>query len=410
MINVAMLRESFHLLRRRAASGVDGQSVADYESDLEMNLAGLLERLKSKSYRAKLVRGRYIPKADGKLRPLGIPAVEDKIVQMSARRILESIYEADFTETSWGYRRGKGAREAGGVLREALLSKKVNWVVEADIKSFFTQMDHRKLLKMLPNRIDDEAFVRLIGKWLSAGVLEEDGRIVHPETGIPQGGIVSPVLANVYLHHVLDMRIESDVKSKAHADVVYLRYADDFVCGFYSKKDADRFLLWLRKQLACYGLELAEEKSAVVKFTRFDVKGSGRLGFLGFVFFWSETRKGKKTVRMATHPKRLNAALQAMKQWVRRSRNLPLSKIVPLLRSKLVGHYNYYGVLGNARSLGRYRHGCQRLLYKWLNRRSQKRSYDWDGFCRMWTTMGLPEPKLNVKPCQPILEPLQVYY
>jgi len=271
MINMVMLRESFHLLRRRAASGVDGQSVADYESDLEVNLAGLLERLKSKSYRAKLVRRRYIPKADGKLRPLGIPAVEDKIVQMSARRILESIYEADFMDTSWGYRKGKGAREASGVLREALLSKKVNWVVEADIKGFFTQMDHRKLLKMLRNRIDDEAFVRLIGKWLSA-------------------------------------------------------------------------------------------------------------------------------------------ALQAMKHWVRKSRNLPLSKITPILRSKLVGHYNYYGVVGNAKSLGRYRHWCQRLLYKWLNRRSQKRSYDWDGFCQMWNTMGMPEPKLNVKPYQLILEPLKVYY
>ena len=201
---------------------MDGQSVADYENDLESNLADLLNRLKRKGYRAKLVRRKYIPKGAGKFRPLGIPAVEDKIVQMAARRILEAIYEADFLDTSRGYRSGKGARHASQMLRESLATKKVNWVVEADIKGFFNNLDHEKLLNMLRKRIDDEAFVRLIGKWLSAGVLEEDGHVVHPATGTPQGGIVSPVLANVYLHYALDTRIESDVKSKAHPDVVYL--------------------------------------------------------------------------------------------------------------------------------------------------------------------------------------------
>ena len=227
-----MLRESFHLLLRRdAACGVDKVSVADFEKDLEANLADLLDRLKAKCYRAKRVRRKYIPKSGGKLRPLGIPAVEDKIVQMAARRILESIYEADFLDTSRGYRSGKGARHASQMLREELATKKVNWVVEADIKGFFNNLNHQKLLDMLRKRIDDEAFVRLVGKWLHVGVLEEAGEIVHPLTGTPQGGIVSPVLANIYLHHVLDRRVENDVKLKTRPDVVYMRYADDCAPG-----------------------------------------------------------------------------------------------------------------------------------------------------------------------------------
>ncbi len=398
MINLPLLRESFHLLRRDAASGVDGQSVADYESDLEANLADLLERLKGKRYRAKLVRRKYIPKSGGKLRPLGIPALEDKIVQMAARRILEAIYEADFLESSRGYRSGKGARHASQMLREELATKKVNWVVEADIKGFFNNLDHSKLLDMLRKRIDDEAFVRLIGKWLSAGVLEEDGAIVHPATGTPQGGIVSPVLANVYLHHVLDTRIEADVKLKARPDVVYLRYADDFVCGFYSEPDAKRFLSWLRRQLAAYGLELAEEKSGIVKFTRFDVKGSGRFTFLGFDFYWSETRNGKRTVKRQTNRKKMNASLQSMKQWIRTNRNRTLKELGPTLRRKLLGHYNYYGVIGNSKSLGKFQYWTQHIVFKWLNRRSQRRSYNWTGFNQMWQTLGMPTPQVVEKP------------
>lgn len=398
MIDETLLRESFHLLRRDAASGVDGQGVADYESNLEGNLSDLLNRLKSKRYRAKLVRRKYIPKGDGKFRPLGIPAVEDKIVQMAARRILEAIYEADFLETSRGYRSGKGARHASQMLRESLATKKVNWVVEADIKGFFNNLDHEKLLKMLRKRIDDEAFVRLIGKWLSAGVLEEDGQIVHPATGTPQGGIVSPVLANIYLHHALDTRIEADVKSKAKPDVVYLRYADDFVCGFHRESDARRFLQWLKEQLASYGLELAEEKSGIVKFTPFDVKASGRFTFLGFDFYWSVTRNGKRTVKRQTNRKKMNNSLEAMKQWIRTNRSLTLKQLAPTLRRKLLGHYNYYGVIGNSNSLGRFQHWSQQIIFKWLNRRSQRRSYNWIGFSQMWKTLGMPAPHVVEKP------------
>ena len=398
LIDEALLRESFQLLRRDAASGVDGLSVADYESDLEANLVSLLDRLKSKSYRAKLVRRKYIPKGVGKFRPLGIPAVEDKIVQMAARRILEAIYEADFLETSRGYRSGKGARHASQMLRESLATKKVNWVVEADIKGFFNNLDHGKLLNMLRKRIDDEAFVRLIGKWLSAGVLEEDGQIVHPATGTPQGGIVSPVLANIYLHYALDTRIESDVKRKAYPDVVYLRYADDFVCGFHRESDARRLLQWLKEQLASYGLELAEEKSGIVKFTRFNVKASGRFTFLGFDFYWSATRTGKQTVKRQTNRKKMSGSLQAMKEWIRTNRNLTLKELAPTLRRKLLGHYNYYGVIGNSESLGKLQHWSQHIVFKWLNRRSQRRSYNWTGFSQMWRTLGMPAPQVVEKP------------
>ena len=398
MVDLPLLRDSFYRLRRDAACGVDKQSVADFEENLEGNLVDLLGRLISKRYRAKLVRRKNIPKGGGKFRPLGIPAVEDKIVQMAARRILEAIYEADFLETSRGYRSGKGAREAGQMLREELVMKKVNWVVEADIKGFFNNLDHQKLLDMLRRRIDDEAFVRLIGKWLSAGVLEEDGTVVHPDSGTPQGGIVSPVLANVYLHHVLDTRIEVDVKTKAQSDVVYMRYADDFVCGFYREADAKRFLEWLKQQLGVYGLELAAEKSGIVKFTRFDIKGSGRFTFLGFDFYWCATRNGKRTVKRQTNRKKMNASLEAMKQWIQKNRSRTLKELAPILRGKLQGHYNYYGVIGNYESLGKYQHWCRHIVYKWLNRRSQRRSYNWTGFSQMWNTLGMPKPHIVEKP------------
>ncbi len=394
MINLPMLRDSLQMLRRDAACGVDKVSVADFEKDLEVNLVDLLDRLKAKRYRAKLVRRKYIPKSGGKLRPLGIPAVEDKIVQMAARRILESIYEADFLDTSRGYRSGKGARHASQMLREELATKKVNWVVEADIKGFFNNLDHQKLLDMLRKRIDDEAFVRLVGKWLHVGVLEEDGEVVHPATGTPQGGIVSPVLANVYLHHVLDTRVEYDVKPKARPDVVYMRYADDFVCGFHQESDAKRFLNWLRKQLRAYGLELAEEKSGIVKFTPFDVEGSGKFTFLGFDFYWARTRNGKRTVKRRTNAKKMNESLRGMKEWIRTNRSSTQKKLGETLRRKLQGHYNYYGVRGNAKSLWIYQHLCQRLVFKWLNRRSQRRSYNWHGFSEMWKSWGMPAPRM----------------
>ena len=399
MIDAAMLRESFHLLRRAAAAGgADGQSVADCGSDPEVNLADLLNRLKRKGYRAKSVRRKYIPEGAGKFRPLGIPAVEDRIVQMAARRIPEAIYEADFLDTGRGYRSGKGSRHASQMLRESLATRKVNRVVEADIKGFFNNLEHEKLLNMLRKRIKDEAFVRLIGKWLSAGVLEEDGQVLHPTAGTPQGGIVSPVPANVYLHYVLDTRIEADVKSKAYSDVVYLRYADDFVCGFHRENDARRFPEWLREQLASYGLELAEEKSGVVKFTRFNLKGSGRFTFLGFDFFWSTTRNGKQTVKRQTNRKKMSVSLQAMKQWIRTNRSRTLKQPAPTLRRKLLGHYNCYGVIGNSGSPGKFQYWSQHIVFKWLNRRSQRRSYNRVGFSQMRETLGMPGPHVVEKP------------
>jgi len=401
MIHLPMLRESFHMLRRNAAWGVDKVSVADYEKDLEANLADLLDRLKAKRYRAKLVRRKYIPKSGGKFRPLGIPAVEDKIVQMAGRRILESIYEADFLDTSRGYRSGKGARHASQMLREELAAKKVNWVVEADIKGFFNNLDHQKLLGMLRKRIDDEAFVRLVGKWLHVGVLEEDGEVVHPVTGTPQGGIVSPVLANVYLHHVLDTRVEDDVKLKVRPDVVYMRYADDFVCGFNVEKDALRFLQWLKVQLKVYGLELAEEKSGVVKFSRFDVEGSGKFTFLGFDFYWARTRKGGRTVKRRTNAKKMNESLRKMKKWIRDNRSSTLKKLCESLKRKLQGHNNYYGVIGNAKSVSKYHYHCQQTVFKWLNRRSQRQSYNWHGFNEMWKSCAMPPPRIVEGPYEP---------
>jgi group II intron reverse transcriptase/maturase len=276
------LRWCFYQLRRPAATGVDRVSFAQYEAHLDENLAALVGRLKGKRYRAKLGRRKWIPKAGGKLRPLGIPALEDKLLQVAVARILESIHDGDFLDVSWGYRRERGARTASRVLAGRLAASRCGWVVEADIRGFFDRLDHDWMIKMLEQRIDDAAFLRLIRKWMKAGVLEEDGKVLHPVTGTPQGGIVSPVLANIYLHYALDLWFMRRVKPNCRGHALLMRYADDFVCAFEHKDEAEAFFAELRCRLAKFRLELAEEKSGLVRFCRFDMKHNGGFGFLGF--------------------------------------------------------------------------------------------------------------------------------
>ena len=276
-IDLRMLYDSFMLLKPSAAAGVDGVDWHEYAKDLDANLQDLLERLKTHRYRAKKIRRKYIPKASGKLRPLGIPTLEDKIVQMSARRLLEAIYEPDFSDNSMGYRPGRGAREASQKLRNELFFGRVHWIVEADIKGFFDYMDHDWLIRMLEKRIADSHFIRLIRKWLRAGILEEDGSVLNPTTGTPQGGIVSPVLANIYLHYALDLWVERVVKKRCKGQVVYQRYADDFVVGFEFGYEAKSFFAELPDRLNKFCLEIAPDKSGIVRFSRCDLRGSKRL-------------------------------------------------------------------------------------------------------------------------------------
>jgi group II intron reverse transcriptase/maturase len=299
LLDLQALYESFGSLKRNAAPGVDGVSYTDYEANLDENLQRLLDRLKAKRYRAPHVKRSYIPKGDGKLRPLGLPTLEDKIVQHAASRILEHIYEADFSDRSLGYRRGKpGAREISQQLSQELKYGTYRWIVEADIRSFFDEVDHDWLTKMLEQRIDDRAFIGLVRKWLKAGVLDpQANQIEDPETGTPQGGIISPMLANIYLHYVLDLWIEKRVKKESKGEVIFMRYADDLIVGFEKQSDAERYLEQLPKRLEKFNLRLAEEKSSLVKFNRWEPQDSGKFTFLGYDFYWAQRWPAKRSHR-----------------------------------------------------------------------------------------------------------------
>ncbi len=397
-IDLQMLYESFRELKRGAAPGVDGVTASDYEKDLDGNLRGLLARLVDKTYRARHVRRRLIPKGGGKFRPLGIPALEDKIVQQSAKKLLEAIFEADFVDESKGYRPNRGPRDASQELQGALFYGRTHWVVEADIKGFFDNVDHGWLERMLERRVDDKAFIRLIRKWLKAGVLEEGGDVIHPATGTPQGGIISPILANIYLHFVLDLWIKREVARGSRGNAMFMRYADDFVVGFEYGPDAERFYQELPKRLAKFGLSMAMEKSGIVRFSRFDMENTGCFTFLGFEFYWANTRFGKKAVKRRTSKSKFRASLAGLKDWMRANRSRPLKELAASLRRKYSGYFNYYGVIGNSRMLGRYWYESRRIILNSLNRRSQRLSYNWTGFDQMWKTLAIPGPRIVENP------------
>jgi len=368
MLNENNLRECFHKLRRGAAAGVDGVSFEQYEADLESNLRDLVGRLKGKRYRAKLVRRKNIPKGGGKLRPLGIPALEDKLLQMAAAGILGSIYETDFLDVSWGYRPGRGPRQASRKLAASLAMGNYHWIVEADIRGFFDRIDHEWMARMLEERVDDSAFLRLIVKWLKAGVLEEDGKVINPVTGTPQGGIISPVLANIYLHYALDLWFERPVRRRVRGQAMLMRFADDFVCAFENRGEAEAFM-------GC----------------RHEDNGGFR--FLGFLYHWTLSRKGTPKVQRMTDPGKLRASVAAFGEWIRSGRHRRIHRIMGQLKRKINGYWNYYGVPGNGKSLGKFWRHVRRLLHKWLNRRSHKRSYTWKGLTACLHDFAVPGPR-----------------
>jgi RNA-directed DNA polymerase len=398
MLTVANLRWCYCQLNKKAAAGVDHVTFKEYERDLEANLTDLVERLKRKQYRAKLVRRKYIRKRNGKRRPLGIPALEDKLLQIAVSKMLVSIYEQDFLDGSWGYRPGRGPREASRRLANDLYRGLYGWVVEADIRGFFDSIDHGWMLRMLEERVDDKALVRLIGKWLKAGVLEEDGKVIHPATGTPQGGIISPVLANIYLHYALDLWFDRIVRKKCQGEVYMMRFADDFVCAFRFRGEAVRFMEALSNRLAKFNLEVAREKTRLVQFSRFNEGKDESFDFLGFEFRWVRRHTGKMGVRRRTSPERLRTSMRAFKEWIKEFRNVRITTLMQVLRRKLLGYWNYYGVRGNMLSLARLFNQCKLLLYKWLNRRSQKKSYTWDGLSAMLRHFAIPTPRIMEKP------------
>ena len=398
MVNEAMLTDSWGEIRKGAAYGVDRVSAKDYEQNLEENIHQLVEGLKRKRYRAKLVLRRYIPKGNGKFRPLGLVATQDKLLQMAVKRILQAIYEQDFLDCSYGYRPNIGALDAVAELTRKLQFGEYNYLVEADIKGFFDNLNQELLLNMLAERIDDKALLWLIKKWLDAGVLDRDGKVLHPETGVPQGGIISPILANVYLHNVLDVWFQRVVIPHCSGKAFLIRFADDFVCAFEKLEDAQRFYAVLGKRLEKFGLELSAEKTRIKAFSRNIQPGKTSFDFLGFEFRWGKDRKGKPHVGRRTSRKNLRNSLKRFKEWCQISRSLRLPELFKLLNAKLRGHYNYYGVIGNFLSLEQFFYRARGLLFKYLNRRSQRRSYNWAGFMELIEQFGIEKPHIVGRP------------
>ncbi len=395
LLNEKNLTWCFPQLNRKAAPGVDAVDWTAFEADLTGNVSHLATVLKEKRYKAKLVRRRNIPKPGGKQRPLGIPVIGDKLVQTAAAQILSAIYEQDFLPCSHGYRRGKGPQRAALELSQRLHRGRFRWVVDADIKGFFEHIDHEWMMKMLAHRINDRAFLGLIRRWLKAGILEEDGRVIYPVTGTPQGGVVSAVLANIYLHYALDLWFEKIVKPRCNGDVMLTRFADDFVCCFQYRDDERRFCRVLGKRLGKFELELAAEKTQVIKFTRFETENNNAFTFLGFEFRWGRSRVGKPLVKMRTSKKKFRAALAAILGWIKKDRSrLGTGALLTKLKQKLQGHWNYYGVSGNYAMLRSFHHQVCRLVFKWLNRRTQKKSCNWAGFKEMLSFFKVPSPRI----------------
>jgi len=394
LLTAGYLLACWRLINKRACRGVDGQDARTYEARLQENVEALVEAVKAGRYRAKLVLRKYIPKLNGKLRPLGIPAIADKLLQLGVTKILEEIYEQDFLACSYGYRPRVGALDAVRDLSAVLNSGHYHFVVEADIRSYFDTIDHEKLVELLNQRIDDKPFIRLLRKWLKAGILERDGQVIHPETGTPQGGILSPMLANIYLHHALDMWFENTVKTQSQGGAYLCRYADDFVCAFERESDAKRFYAALGDQLAQYGLTVAQEKTTLMRFSPVRWKECGTFEFLGFEFRRGLTRGGKPVLKRRTARKKYRASLANFQLWCRENCRMRKDRLFAALNTKLRGYYNYYGVRGNSKSIGDFYFQVTRILYRQLNRRSQRRSYNWKGFAELIKVFKLQRPHI----------------
>jgi group II intron reverse transcriptase/maturase len=351
--------------------------------------------LKEGRYRARLIRRKWIPKeADPtRKRPLGIPVTEDKVLQKAVARILGLVYEPCFYRLSYGYRPGRGAKDAVRALTIKLQFGRYKWVVEADIRSYFDSLSHEGLIKMLERRIDDRRFLRLIRKWLKAGILEEDGRVVHPEAGSPQGGIVSPVVANIYLHHALDKWFMDVFRWSCRGEAALVRYADDFVAAFQTEADARRFRVALEERLTKFNLSLAEERTRVIPFHR--KQAEERFDFLGFEFRWGWDRQKRPHLKRRIATKKYRAALRRMALWCRENRHTEKKPFFFLLQSKLRGHYTYYGVTGNWRRLKSFFQRTLWYAWRWLRRRNSRGKISWKGFRDQLTHYRVLPPRIT---------------
>ncbi len=399
-LDLVWLQEAYRRTRKDGAAGVDGQTAAEYETNLESNLRALLERTKSGTYRAPPVRRVHIPKGTGgDTRPIGIPTFEDKVLQRAVVMALEPIYEQDFHPGSYGFRPGRSAHQALASLWQQMMQTGGGWILEVDIRKFFDTLDHGHLRTFLQRRVRDGVLLRLIGKWLNAGVLEE-GRLSYPEAGSPQGGVASPLLANVYLHYVLDEWFVQQVQPRLRGRAFLIRYADDFVIGFTREDDARRVQDVLPKRFGKYGLTLHPEKTRLVPFQRPPRRPNGRgpspdqrpgtFDLLGFTHYWALSRDGQWVVKRQTASSRFTRAVRTIAQWCRRQRHRPVAEQHQMLSQKLRGHFAYYGITGNAAALSRYREAVKNLWRKWLGRRRRAERMWWSRFLRLLQRYPLP--------------------
>jgi group II intron reverse transcriptase/maturase len=394
-IDVEFLRVAYQRTRKDGAVGVDEQTAADYAANLEGNLRSLLDRFKSGTYRAPPVRRVEIPKDDGTTRPLGIPTFEDKVLQRAIAMVLNAVYEQDFLNCSYGFRPGRSAHQALKALWDATMKVGGGWVLEIDIRHFFDSVGHGHLRTILDQRVRDGVIRRTIDKWLNAGV-QHDGTIRYPDGGTPQGGVISPLLANVYLHEVLDVWFEQEVRPRLDGSASLIRYADDATMVFAKEADARRVLAVLAKRFARYGLALHPEKTKLINFRR-PTGSSGAPGsfdVLGFTHFWGRSRKGNWVVQCKTSRRRFGRALQRVAEWCRRNRHLPVREQHKVLVAKVRGHYNYFGITGNSRALSRFVDEVQRVWRKWLDRRSYQAHMTWERFNLLLSRYPLPGSRI----------------
>lgn len=391
----------FKELKKRKAPGIDGVSVEEYGNNLEENIKKLVSKMKVWEYKPQPVKRVYIPKSDGSKRGLGIPTVEDKIVQMGIKKMLDAIFEVNFLDVSYGFRSKVGCHAALDRVDKAIMTKPVNHVVDMDIERFFDTVNHEWLMKCLKQRIADRNFLRLIGRFLKAGVIEE-GNYIETDKGTPQGGVLSPVLANVYLHYILDLWFEKVAKKQFIGYAEEIRYCDDFVCCFQKKDEAEEFGVMLRERLSKFGLKVSEKKSRIVGFGRYAQQNAKLRGekaatfdFLGFTHYCDKTRTGKFKVGRKTSAKKFRQKIKGINTWLKKIRNMvELKEWWQVLGRKLIGHYNYYGISGNMPALNNYYFNCSKLAFKWINRRSQKRSYNLKQYFRFMKYNPLPKPKI----------------
>lgn len=392
LVNEETLREEHRKQSGRKATGVDGVTKEEYGEQLNENLNDLIGRMKQFSYKPKAVRRTYIPKANGSMRPLGIPSYEDKLVQGVMANILNDVYEPRFLDSSHGFRPERNAHQVVRFMNQTIMTRKVNYVLEADIKGFFDNVDHDWLMKFLGNDIEDKNFLRYIKRFLIAGVME-DGQQLASDRGTPQGGLISPILANVYLHYVLDWWFETCVKPELKGEAYYVRYADDFLMLFQYENEARQVMERLTQRLKAFSLEVATEKTRIVPIGRYK-GGKEEFDFLGFTFFNTTTREGKYRLGVRTSKKKLKSKKQGVKAWLKTQLTKPVSKTMETLAAAVRGHCNYYGVSGNFQSIQKYWKYLKYETYRMLNRRDQKGKLGYQKFLRIWTYY-VPQPQLT---------------